>query len=132
MSALANQEQNYTLVFPSGARTATVNSGPLAVPHWARGCLARLLVTAGTTLDVAIGLDAYFPEDATAGVLATHGTALTGAGQQSLMLHPSVAASTSITNCTGVQIPLPGMLRVRVTHGNANSATYSVSLQWLP
>jgi len=108
----------------SAARTATVNSADLT-NYNARGVLVTLNVSA-VTATPALTLSIEAKMGAVYEALLTATTAVTATGIHSYLVYPGVgAASGDVVQVAG--FPLPRTWRVTVTHGDTDSATYTVS-----
>ena len=109
--------------YPSAARTAT----PTAVSiedDYVLGIQVVINVTAvGVTPSVVPTIDGYDPLSDTWYTLLT-GAAITGTGATVLRVHPDLAAVTNLT----AQDFLPKKYRLVMTHGNATTITYSVTV----
>lgn len=117
-------------VLSSAARTATDTSGAFA-NHEHLGVLLSVLVTAGSTLSLTPKVQ-YSPDAGTTWIdYFVVAAALTATGNVSYLLYPGVLATADGAVTESVNLPLPRLWRVVVTHGNANSATYSVMAQYL-
>lgn len=113
--------------YESRARTATPTSYPL-YSRGAKGLTIYVNATAVTsTPSVVVTIDGYDPVSATWFNLLTS-TAIATVSAQKLVIYPSVAASANVA----VSTVIPDTIRVVMTHGNANSITYSVDLDWMP
>lgn len=116
-------------VLDSAARTATNNSGDLK-NMFARGVLVTLDVTAATGLpSIVLVIEAKDPVSEKYEVLLS-ATAVTAVGIHSYLVYPGAgAAAGDVTQVAG--FPLSRTWRVRVTHANADSITYSVGANLL-
>jgi len=109
----------------SAARTATVNSSD-QTNYNARGVIVTLDVTAVTdTPSLTLSIEAKMGSSYEA--LLTASAAVTATGIHSYIVYPGVgSASGDVVQVAG--FPLPRTWRVTVTHGDTDSATYSVSV----
>lgn len=114
------------LAFASAARTADPTAVTLDVPKEATAAYAVVDVTAIVTApSIQLTLGFYDPiSDTTVNLLTSSAIAATGTNL--IRLSPQLTAAADI----GAD-HLPGQLVVGVTHANANSITYSVSIHWL-
>lgn len=112
-------------IYPLAARTATPTSVDVPVGR-ARGLLLVIDITAGVTLAVTPKIEGV---DTLSGKTFTLlvGTALAGVGTTVLRVFPAApAAANAVANDV-----LPETIRITMTHGNANSATYTVAAHLL-
>jgi len=109
-------------VYASAARTATPTA--VEVPCGAhRGLHLVIVVTAITASpSVVPTIDGYDPVSGTWYNLLT-GSAITATGTTVLKIYPGIA---TIANAAASDV-LPATIRVTCTHGDADSATYSVA-----
>lgn len=126
MSYLVDEE----VILASGARTATQTLGPYKSPDQfgtVDAIEVILDLTAFTTAaSLTLSVEGYV-EGSSAFRTILSGAALTAVGVTRLVLGPMVPAAA---NASATAI-LPKQLRVVVTHGNANSHTYSVTVRRL-
>jgi hypothetical protein len=125
-----NRRRNNTVVtaFASAARTATPTA--VNITNWnGRGLVlfvdvtvaaSALALTPSITLRDTLGATAFTLWAAAAQITAT------GAARYVYLLYPGSASAGSWTE--SVQIALPRQLTMNVTHANANSVTYSVTV----
>ncbi len=108
----------------SAARTATVNSADQTNSN-GRGVLVTLNVTAlADTPSVVLSIEGKMGSVYEA--LLTAAAAVTATGIHSYLVYPGCgAASADVVQVAG--FPLPRTWRVTVTHGDADSITYSVT-----
>ena len=110
-------------IYPSEARTAT----PPAVEiddRYVEGIQVIINVTAiAVTPSVVPTIDGFDPLSETWYNLLT-GSAITGTGQTVLRVHPELTAAANLT----AKDFLPNRYRVVMTHGDADSITYSVGI----
>jgi len=128
--ALAIHERRVALA--SASRTATVASPRLSDLFKWRGAIVTLNVTAasgagGLTLSVR-GYDAF----GSAYNLLVASAAVIATGVISYVIHPGVSAPAGSNVAQVASIPIPQDLDIVVTHGDASSYTYGVSLELLP
>lgn len=112
-------------VYPSAARTATPTSVDVPVGR-ARALELVIDITAGATLSITPKIEGV---DTLSGKTYTLlvGSALTGVGTTVLRVFPGAApAANTVANDV-----LPETIRITMTHGNANSATYTVAAHLL-
>lgn len=108
----------------SAAFTSTQNSADIS-NIGCRGVQAILNVTAGTTLSLVLTIQAKDPVSGSYYKLNADPSAVTGTGLTVYELFPGIGATSGgVTQRTSAS--LPRTFRITVTHGNANSATYSV------
>lgn len=113
------------VLYASAARTATPTAVSRRVDRY-RGCVLIVDITAGSTLSVTPKIEGV---DSAGNVYTLlTGTALTGAGVTALRVYPGIAASNNVA----ASDVLPQNIKVTLTHGNSNSATYSVDLVLIP
>lgn len=114
-------------IYPSAARTATPTVVDLKVPDGCLGLLLMLNVSAGSTLSLTLKVRARDPISNQIVQLGAT-AAITGVSVNRLTIYPGV---------TPVELEMfrqhigDDLVR-EVTHGNANSATYSVSACFIP
>jgi hypothetical protein len=114
------------IVYPSVARTATPTASTLYT-RCAKGVTATIVVTAKTgTPSITMAVQYYDPGSTTWVSLLTS-VAITAAGTTTLVVAPGVAAAANLA----VSTTIPDMIRVLVTHADAQSITYSVGLDWM-
>lgn len=115
------------VLYPSAARTAT----PTAQAVQARGATGLAVFISATaaaaTPSVVATIDGYDPASATWYNILT-AAAITGVATKRMIVHPTVAAAANLA----VAQTIPETIRVVMTHGDADSLTYSVSLDWMP
>lgn len=111
----------------SQARIAT----PTAYPLQSRGALGLAVVVNVTVYpaaaSVVVTIDGYNAAAGTWTTLLTS-TAIASVTTRRLVIHPTVAAAANLAVATTI----PETVRVVLTHGNADSITYSVDLDWMP
>lgn len=113
--------------FTSSARTATPTNAELTT-EGARGLHLVIDVTAVTsTPSVVPTVDAYSPLANKWYNLLT-GVAITATGTTVLKIYPGIATAANAAASDVV----PDTFRVVMTHGNANSITYSVEAHLVP
>jgi hypothetical protein len=112
-------------ILASAARTATTVSQDLD-NRFARGVLVTLDVTAvDATPSITLSIEAKDEVSGKYETLLTATAAVTGVGTHSYLFYPGAgAAASDIVQVAG--FPLPKTWRVRVTHADADSITYSV------
>lgn len=112
--------------YESRARTATPTSYPL-YSRGARGLTIYLNATAVTsTPSVVVTVDGYDPVSQTWFNLVTSAAVAT-VSTKKLVVFPGIAEVANLS----VSTVIPDTIRVVCTHGNANSITYSVDLDWM-
>jgi hypothetical protein len=105
----------------SAARTTTTNSAD-QTNHNGRGVLVFVNVTAVTSSpSVTVAIQEKDPISGTYTAILTS-AAITGPGHTVLAVYPGVTVAANVA----ASHPLPRTWRVAVTHGNADSITYSV------
>lgn len=120
----------YFPVFKSAARTATVTSDDLD-NRYSKGVILTLDVTAVTS-GASITLSVDF-KDPTSGKYETYFTAtpaVTATGTHSYMIYPGVGEPSGDIVQTA-SLALPKIWRVKVTHADNKSVTYSVGANLL-
>lgn len=112
------------LLLPSEARTATVES-EMQHNFRQRGVIVTVNITSAGTGSITAAIQRFDPASGWMDVLAS--AALTTDGATTLTVYPGFTASpNSVANAV-----IPRKWRVKVTHNNANSITYSVGLSTL-
>lgn len=127
---------HFTLL-ASAARTATV-TGDAQYNNEALGILLFIDVTAAAaTPSVVPKIQAGFP-DTTAPTPTitwvdyfTVAAALTATGDYTYLLYPAILASADGNMTESVNLPLPRVWRLVLTHADTDSFTYSVTGQYL-
>lgn len=114
-------------IYASGARTVTPAAAELVI-NGHRGLEVAIQVTAGATLSLTVTIDIW--DEVTGAYLATTLTsaALTGTGTTRLLVYPGATVAANVAANAHIR----NKVRVTVTHGNANSATYQVDATLLP
>lgn len=114
-------------LLPLLARTAT----PTAYTMYARGATGIAVVINATavtsTPSVVVTIDGYNAASGTWTNILTS-AAIATISTVRLVIAPGIAASANVA----INSVIPDTLRIVCTHGNANSITYSVDLDWLP
>lgn len=115
-------------LYPSQARTAT----PTAYSLHSRGALGlavNIVSTAATaTPSVVVTIQGYNPLTATWYTLLTSAAITDGSTTRRLVVYPTVTEAANLAVATTI----PETVRVVMTHGDADSITYSVDLDWMP
>jgi hypothetical protein len=112
--------------YESRARTATPTSYSL-YSRGARGLTVYISATAITsTPSVVVTIDGYDPVSATWFNLLTS-AAIATVSTKKMVVFPGIAEVANLS----VSTIIPDTVRVVMTHGNANSITYSVDLDWM-
>lgn len=126
MYGYVDSQGRVAVVYVSAARTATPTAYPLYT-RGSQGVTATINVTAVTsTPSVVFTIEAYDPSSATwTSMLAS--SAIVGTGTTRLAVAPGIAVSANASASTVI----PDTIRVKATHGNTNSITYSVGLDWM-
>lgn len=113
--------------YPSQARTAT----PTAAALLSRGALGLTVVVVTTAStgapSVVVTIDGFNPGAGTWSTILTS-AAITGNGTRRLVVYPTVTEAANLAVATVI----PETVRVVLTHGNTDSITYSVDLDWMP
>jgi hypothetical protein len=124
VSVLAVLQQT---VYASAARTATPTA--VEVPTQGRQRLHLVIVAtaAAATPSVVPTIDAYDAASATWYNLLT-GNAITATGTTTLKIGPGFPGSANAVSAD----MLPGLIRITMTHADADSLTYSVGLHLAP
>lgn len=121
--ALANLEGT---ALTSTPRTTTAAGTSADLLNFvATGLHVILNVTVGAALSLTLGVEAKDPASGTYYQLNANPTAVTTTGVTIYELFPGVGAATGLVT-QRTSATLPKTWRIKVTHGNANSATYSV------
>lgn len=123
-------ENTFITLATSAARTATISSNLIET----RGHKGLLLIVDATAIAatplVTPAIQAY---DALSNAYYTYWTAaaaIATAVDNTYLIYPgAIAADSNTTETAG--LPIPGRFRVVLTHGDADSITYSASLQLL-
>lgn len=114
----------------SAARTTT-QTGDTKYNNEAAGVLLSVLVTAGATLSLTPKIQ-FSPDGGATWIdYCVITAALTTTGNVSYLVYPGILASADGAVTESFNLPLPRVWRLVVTHGNANSATYSVQAMYL-
>lgn len=121
----------YQSVLASEARTATTTS-PMFANHDASGALLIVAISA-ITATPAITPKVQVSADGQGGWAdyAVVTTALATAATSTYLLYPGILASSDGAVTESWNLPLPRYWRVVMTHGDADSATYTVTVQYL-
>ncbi|KJS23146.1 MAG: hypothetical protein VR72_02985 [Clostridiaceae bacterium BRH_c20a] len=117
---------NTTLkILESAARTATATSADLD-NRFAKGVLITLDVTAAAdTPSIVLSVEVKDEVSGKHETIFTASAAVTGVGTHSYLIYPGAAAAADdIAQVAG--FPLPKTWRVKVTHADEDSITYSV------
>lgn len=118
--------KSFTVIYPSAARTATPTVATARVDRF-RGCVVTIDTTAVTsTPSTTPKIEGVTSSGAVYPLLT--GAAITGTGQIALKVYPGITAATNVATSD----VLPQTIKVTMTHGNANSHTYSVDLVLIP
>lgn len=121
-------EARVVILYPSAARTATPTAQAL-YSHGAVGLSVTIISTAATaTPSVVVTIDGYNNGSATWYNLLTSAAIVDGATTRRLVIYPTVTAAANLAVATTI----PEVVRVVMTHADADSITYSVSLDWMP
>lgn len=114
------------VIYASAARTATPTAVTRRVDRY-RGCVVLIDVTAITsTPSVTPKIEGVMSSGAVYPLLT--GAAITATGQVALNVCPGITAASNVAAAD----VLPQNIKVTLTHGNANSMTYSVDLVLIP
>lgn len=114
--------KNSSVIYASAARTATPTAVTKRVDRW-KGCLVLIDVTAiAATPSVVPKIEGVMSSGAVY-VLLT-GAAITATGQTALKVYPGITAAANVA----VSDVTPQSIKVTLTHGDADSITYSVDL----
>lgn len=112
--------------YETRARTAT----PTSYSIYTRGAVGVIIYISATaaaaTPSVVATVDGYDPVSATWYNILT-ATAITGITTKRLVIAPGVTVTANLTAAT----VLPDTIRIVMTHADADSITYSVSLDWI-
>ena len=114
-------------VLASAARTAAVTT-VLDVPKGAKGCYLLLYWTAETdTVTLTLNIDGRDDFAAETWTLLDS-AALTAIGFTFYLIHPDAVAAANLV----AKVSLPERLSITMAVGDADSATYSLRIIWLP
>lgn len=114
--------KNSSILYASAARTATPTAVTKRVDRW-KGCLVLIDVTAVTaTPSVVPKIEGVTSSGAVYAILT--GAAITATGQTALKIYPGITAAANVA----VSDVIPQTIKVTLTHGDADSITYSVDL----
>ena len=114
-------------VLASAART-TLQSETVDVPPGAKGCYVLLDWTAETdTVTLTLNIDGYDSVADSAWTLLDS-AALTAIGFTFYLIHPDAVAAANLV----AKVSLPERLNIDMAVGDADSATYSIRIIWLP
>jgi hypothetical protein len=114
--------KNTSTIYASAARTATPTAVTKRVDRW-RGCIVTIDVTAiAATPSVVPKIEGVTSSGAVYVILT--GAAITATGQTALKVYPGITAAANVA----VSDVLPQTIKVTLTHGDADSITYSVDL----
>jgi hypothetical protein len=118
--------KNSEVIYASAARTATPTAVSRRVDRY-RGCVVLIDVTAiAATPSVTPKIEGVMSSGAVYTLLT--GAAITGTGQTALKVYPGITAAANVA----VSDVLPQNIKVTLTHGDADSITYSVDLVLIP
>lgn len=113
-------------IYASAARTATPTAVTRRVDKYT-GCVLIIDVTAiSATPSVVPKIEGVAASGAVYPLLT--GAAITATGQTALKIYPGITASANVA----VSDVLPQTIKVTLTHGDADSITYSVDLVLIP
>lgn len=124
MSVSTNAEET---VYASAARTATPTAVTMSSKGRSRLHLVIVVSSVTSTPSVVPTIDAYDTVSNSYYNLLT-GVAITATGTTVLKIGPGLGAAAN----TSAADFLPNLWRVTMTHGNANSITYTVSAHMAP
>lgn len=111
-----------TTIYASAARTATPTAVTRRVDRY-KGCVLIIDVTAiAATPSVTPKIEGVSASGAVYTLLT--GAAITATGVTALKIFPGITAAANVA----VSDVLPQTIKVTLTHGDADSATYSVDL----
>jgi hypothetical protein len=120
-------------ILPSAARALAqaYNSSAFA-NHQADGVLLTLAVSAVTATPALTLKMQYSPDGGTTWVdYFTVAAAVATAVNSSYLIYPGIVAANDGNLTESVNLPLPRLWRVAVTHGDTDSATYAVYAMYL-
>jgi hypothetical protein len=118
--------KDLTVIYASAARTATPTAVTKRVDRY-RGLLLTVDVTAVTaTPSVVVTIDGVTSSGAVYNIITS--AAITATGRTVLRVFPGATAAANVA----VNDTLPQTLKVTLTHGDADSITYSVDLILIP
>lgn len=118
--------ENSFRAITAAAATTTQQSETLSNPDGRNAALyVRVNVTAGATLDLRPGIAGVL-EDGTEVVLVQASASITGVGVTTYSI--SLGNLTAPTGLININAPIPREFKLRVTHNNANAATYTVDV----
>lgn len=114
--------KNSQVIYSSAARTATPTAVTKRVDR-AKGVLLLIDVTAiSATPSVTPKIEGVMSSGAVYTILT--GAAITATGQTALKVYPGITASANVA----VSDVVPQSIKITLTHGDSDSATYSVDL----
>ena len=117
----------YRVAYPSAARTATPTAIDVDVPSSARGVHVVIDATAASaTPSVVPKIEGIDGVSGKAYALLT-GAAITAISTTTLRVVPGIVAAANLA----VSDALPDRIRVTLTHGDADSLTYSVGVNFV-
>lgn len=115
------------VLYVSAARTVT----PTAQTLYSRGALGLSVYISATavtaTPSIVVTIDGYDAGSATWYNILTS-AAIATVSTKRMIVHPTVAAVANLSVATAI----PDTIRVVMTHGDTDSITYSVTLDWMP
>lgn len=118
-------------LFASAARTATA-TGTTQYNNEAKGIILTVLSTAVTATPVVTPKIQYSPDNGTTWIdYLVITTAIGTAANFSYLIYPVVDASADGAMTESFSLPLPRVWRLVLTHGDADSITYSVIATYL-
>ena len=121
--------EGYSQIYALTATTATHSIRFNNVDPYARGCIMIVESTAET--DTAIVTPSLEVPDGNGGweAIWTAAATITSVTSTSYLWYPG-ASGGNLTEVDGIPMPVTG--RFTFTHTDADSITYSVTIQWLP
>lgn len=123
MAVAANRTKT---VWSSAARTTTPTKADIAVPAGCKGVAVTIDTTAASSPSTTPKIQV---KDTVSGkyIDLLAGVAITGTGTVRLVVYPGCIAVTNLV----ANLPIGGIVAVDMGHGNSNSHTYSVGIEFL-
>jgi len=109
------------------SQTSAQQRRPIDKP---RSVIVTIDVTAGTTLSLLVRLRAVDAGGTELFWTVAPAAALTGVSKAHYLFTEDAASGVGSGIAESFFVPIPESLSVRVAHGNANAATYTVDLDW--
>lgn len=131
---VAGQFIEETLRITAEDVTATQSSSAIYRPIWASGIFVITKVTAGSSLLLDVGIQAYSPtanawHDWSIECPTPNG--ITGTGTTPCIFHPYGSSASGHYAVNDKLVMVPPIFRIVVDHGDAQQTSYTVHSQWL-